>query len=262
LSKFLSLSQMSDEQRNYESDLIQLGCPSVIELAAPNGTDCNVYEVGGDKLGLAREAFAEQVIDVGADGFMREASDVGFQADVINHAFGVSAEPLDGEIFRDKKLYLFTSQGQIHGFASISTFGLDRKPQLNVMHVEGLVLDANLRGNGVGSEFITSIVGHVDPPCDVIAYHTANKAMRDTGGKVGVLNNPLAYDLAYHIGTAAEYMLSVETPQGEVLLHAGRYGEGGLYGCPLREYLIDDLDEERGDAQICVFLLKPHTVVN
>ncbi len=253
---------MSGEQRDYESELIKLDCPRVIELAAPDGSECNVYEVGSDKLGLVCEMFAEPVIDVGADGFMREADDAGFQSDVINHAFGVSSEPLDGEIYRDKKLYLFTSQGRIHGFASISMFGLDRNPQLNVMHVEGLVLDANLRGNGVGSGFISSMVGYVDPPCDVIAYHTANKAMRDTVGKVGILNNSLACDLSYHIGTGAQSLSRVVTPQGEVLLHVGRYGEGGLYGCPLGEYLIDGLDEEAGDAQICVFSLKPDSVVN
>jgi GNAT superfamily N-acetyltransferase len=217
--------------------------------------ECQVYRIseGGLEQARAVDEIREAVVDVAASGFMRDifGPQDPFYNEVVDHAFGCDTEDKE-------ELFLFLENGEIHGFSKIRTFRLPTEcGDLKVMHIGALVLDVNIQGNGLGSRFIEhlSSANADGAGYDIAVYHTANRAMRAVVERLGSHSPKLAEVLAPMVRSKnVRHTIS----DGDIILvEPGRYGQGGLYGESLGEYLIPGLNENSGDAQICAYFLDP-----
>lgn len=255
---------MGNENLLIEQEIETLGGTDFASFETSLGC-CAVYHFSQDQLDAARQSntIPDALVKVAAGGFQRAIADGDpFVEEITEHAFGY-AELDEGEKERTKELFLFILNGEIHGFACISSFSVpDEDNSIDVLHVEGLVLDRYLQGKGVGSEFVEKIIEQspLNNNYNTVIYHTANKAMRDLFLKVGQLNNVLAIKLAQYVGSRQDSINNVETTAGEIVVERGRYGSGGLYGASLGGLLISGLKEEEGDAQIVAVVITPEVL--
>lgn len=188
-----------------------------------------------------REERMSQVVVVAAEGFRQQRVTRGFTEDVRFHI--------------DNAQYLFLLEDgscNIEGFVCIGVFPIQIDSQhLEVLHIQGIVLGSKAKGLGEQILRYLTIFFNID----VVAFHTANTAMRDLGNKIGgVYNNPLALAMSPILGTDMSNLERIRNVEGDVLIERGRY-RGSLYGLPLGSNLISGLDEAAGDAAVFAFVL-------
>lgn len=251
--------------------------------------DFDVLRVDRQNLHLIPDSIMQEIIAVGACGFMRSAEDPDFQEDVRSHILAIpDLNESAGEIQRDKSVYLLTDgEGVVQAFACISDFVvMDGEGFMKVLHIEGFVLSEAARHNGYGRGLVGMILEKRKQLIDlglsllesrfpdeigrqeydtsrvildgcrytVIVYHTANCAMRGIVDDYGEYNVELSEIISSNVGTDARQIVLIQSgdvadSSRVIVVHKGRYGPGGLYGRSLGERLIVGLNEERGDAE-------------
>jgi hypothetical protein len=185
---------------------------------------------------------AYELTPITAIGFMREISDEkSFRAmfqDVYNHVVG--CQKLTVHRDTDYKSVAFTASGT------------KKLGNLNVYHLEGIVLSPEIQGNGFAHEILIQELHETG--ADVLAFHTQSGCMEKLGLRVANYDTNLAREAALLIGTEN----FVDLPEGPI--DKGRYGGSSLYGDVEAFDPIaikrDGFDFRRGDAIVFAGFVK------
>lgn len=170
---------------------------------------------------------AEELSSLTASGFLREGVTSELIEDVYQHIAGCDRL----SILRDRET------GVPAAFMAVSLRDL---AGLKLYHLEGIIVDSKMRGNGFAPAILKRDLEDVG--ADLIAFHTQSRSMQGLGLKVARLDDDLALRAAGLIGT--------HNQQG--LVDAGRYGGECLYG-DIEAFAGDaiaEIDYLGGDARI------------
>ncbi len=147
-----------------------------------------------------------------AQGFMRDIStkssyEALFQ-DVFNHV--VPCDRLSVYRNADLKPVAFLAAG-------LKVFEGNQ-----IYHLEGIIVDPTLHGNGFAVEILKRELA--DCKSNILTFHTQNRLMEKLGSKVSIFDLDLTRKIASLIGTSN----LVNLPEGPI--DRGRYGGNSLYG--------------------------------
>lgn len=236
--------------------VVQVQGGSVVSLSGYEDIGERVDVIGGQVLVVAdgqrlvNHPIMEDIIAVAARGFCRDNLDLtsleaqSFRNDVIRHVIGAGYVYLLFSEYPDLGVLGFVCVDEKKQMFEVNL----ASSELSILHIQGMVIDPSVQGDGLGAQMIACLLGTFDP--DLIGYHTSNLSMKKLVLRFGALVPGLAEGLAETLGSnVGNLELRCES---SMVIEKARYPKGGLYGESLGELLIPGLNEQRGDAEVVV----------